>query len=527
MIKEPVFSSGDSVRIWQKFCGFLKISLPDFMKIQRELLMEQIDMVADSPLGKKIINGKKPASIEEFRRKVPLTKYEEYRPFLDNQQTDSLAFKPVAWSHTSGRGGEFKWVPYSQGALDRFADAAMAGLILAAAKREGEVKLKGGSKFFSIAAPRPYLSGISSWLYNERFGLELIPPQDIAEKLDFQERIELGFQIALRSGVDVIGAMASTLVKMGQRITEGSGKMNMSSFLLRPSVMIHLLGAAIKAKMQKRQILPKDLWRVSGLLCGGTDTTVLRKQLEYYWGVNPHEAYGCTEAGIIAIQSWKRQGMTFNPFSSYYEFISEKDWMKTQKNPDYQPQTVLMDELEEGRIYELVTTSFYGMPFLRYRPGDLLKVISLEEADTGIKLPQISFYSRADGLIDLHSIVRLDEKTIWQAIENTGVKYEDWSARKEYENDWPIVKIYTELKQSMDADTLQNAIHEQLMANPLYAETIGEVEMMPVRVRLLTPKSFQRYYEAKQREGADLAHLKPPRMNAQDPVIQNLTSFGE
>ncbi len=151
--REPVFQSGDPVRIWQKFCGFLDLSLQEFMDIQEVLLMEQIELVADSSLGKKIMNGHKPGNVEEFRRLVPLTTYEDYAPYIGDCQEDALAIKPKLWAHTSGRGGQFKWAPYTEQALERLGDAALSELILAAANQKGEVRIREGSPFLCVLAP--------------------------------------------------------------------------------------------------------------------------------------------------------------------------------------------------------------------------------------------------------------------------------------------------------------------------------------------------------------------------------------
>jgi hypothetical protein len=40
-----------------------------------------------------------------------------------------------------------------------------------------------------------------------------------------------------------------------------------------------------------------------------------------------------------------------------------------------------------------------------------------------------------------------------------------------------------------------------------------------VEVELLAPGSFARYTARRQAEGADLAHLKPPHLNASDKVL--------
>ncbi|MCX5999088.1 MAG: GH3 auxin-responsive promoter family protein, partial [Chloroflexi bacterium] len=205
----------------------------------------------------------------------------------------------------------------------------------------------------------------------------------------------------------------------------------------------------------------------------------------------------------------------------------ESEWVRSKEDGRYQPATRLINELEEGNIYELVITNFYGMPFIRYRLGDLVKVTSMGESQTGIRLPQFSFYSRADGLIDLYSIVRLDERTVWQALTDTGIGYEDWSARKEYERGWPVLRLYVEPKQEAAIPAWEQSLHERLQAmEPFYAEAVAEVKTNPVRITLLPKGSFQRYYEEQRRTGADLAHLKPPHMNATDAAIRQLLQQG-
>ena len=54
--KDELFKTGDQERIWQKYCGFLDLSLQEFMEIQEQLLMEQIELVYNSPLAEKFIS---------------------------------------------------------------------------------------------------------------------------------------------------------------------------------------------------------------------------------------------------------------------------------------------------------------------------------------------------------------------------------------------------------------------------------------------------------------------------------------
>jgi len=525
--KEEVFRSGDVDKIWQKFCGFLDLSLDEFMDMQRGLLSEQLALVAGSPLAKSIMNGHVACGVEDFRQHVPLTSYwKDYALFLGECDDGGLAAKSAMWAHTSGRGGQFKWAPYTERALDRLSDAAMADMILATSRRKGEVRVREGSRLLVVLAPRPYISGIISWLLVERFGVKLIPHPGEAENLAFQDRVEAGFRTALMGGVDLIGAVATVLLKMGEGFAEQPRPIRFSPSLLHPLILYRLARAYVRSKLEKRAILPKDLWPNKGVACGGTDAAVFREKLEYYWGRPPHEMYGATEAGIMAMQNLDAKGMNLYPFAAFFEFIPEEEWTKARQQEDYEPHTVLLDEVGLGKVYEIVITSFHGMPFLRYRLGDLVKVVELPAKGSRRMPPLFSFHSRADGLIDLYSVVRLDEVTVWQAIVATGVACEDWTARKEYERDWPILHFYIEPKHEVSAREWETLLHEQLkLADPFYAEAVGEIESNPVKVTLLPKGTFQSYYEKMQRSGADLAHLKPPHMNASDLVVQELLSL--
>ena len=136
--------------LWQRYCGFLDLSADEFVEVQSDLLMEEIQLVADSVLGKKIMGEKKPKNVDEFRQLIPLTAYEDYEPFLSERQEDALAYKPTLWCHSSGKGGAFKWIPHGFEYPEVLAKAFLTILILAVAEKKGEVggmepKGKGGT----------------------------------------------------------------------------------------------------------------------------------------------------------------------------------------------------------------------------------------------------------------------------------------------------------------------------------------------------------------------------------------------
>jgi len=514
--------------LWKRYCGFFDLSIDAFMDIQKELLMDQIEMVSDSALGKKIMGNQKPRSVEEFRQMVPLTTYEDYEPYLSERREDTLAVKPYLWCHSSGRGGSFKWVPHSAQSVEKAVRSYLAGAILASCRRKGEVRLAPGTRILAILAPPPYASGEAFRALSQIFSAHMMPSLETAETVEFQERIAQGFKMALRYGLDYIGSLASILVRLGEVFTEQSGRMKFSLFMLHPGVAFRLLRAWLRAKLEKRAILPKDIWQPKGILVSGVDTSIYKDSAAHYWGVVPLELYGGTEGHTYALQGWNRKGLTFLADMVFLEFIPYEEELKPQDNESYQPSTVLLDEVEEGKLYEVIITQFYGMPLLRYRLNDVVKVIAMGDEEAGINLPQIAFQRRVGEVINLGGLVWLDEKTVWQALYNTAVKFIEWAACKEYDSDQTFLRLYLELNEERDADEVANMIDEQLkLVDTNYWELHSSLDLKPVRVTLLSPGTFRHYTEEKGREGADLAHLKPAHMNPPELHIQRLLHFSE
>ena len=108
-----LLKQGRRDEVWRKYCGFLDLSLEEFMEIQSRLLMEQLQLVGSSKLGRILMRDDLPQTVEGFRQRVPLTTYRDYASYLNEQREDMLAEKPVAWAHTSGRSGSYKWAPYT------------------------------------------------------------------------------------------------------------------------------------------------------------------------------------------------------------------------------------------------------------------------------------------------------------------------------------------------------------------------------------------------------------------------------
>jgi hypothetical protein len=530
-VAKPIelFRQGRHEELWQMCCGFLDLSLEQFMAIQKRLLLEQIELLKNCKLGTRLMRGAMPETVDEFREQVPLTTYADYYPELPEYREDTLPAKPILWQHSTGRSNEqgfrlvpYKWAPMSP-RFRRELGILMFGIgIFASCKKKGDVlALKYCPKVVYTVAARPYTSGVLTYIMKEDIEPEFLPPLTEAEKMSFEERIEVGFRQALSRGLDFFFGLPIVLVAVGEKLSQQSQNRDIKPLLSQPKVLLRLVRGLARSKMARRPMLPKDLWSVSGIMCGGTDGVVLKEKVKKLWGRYPLDTYACTEAGIIATQTWDYDGMTFIPNLNFLEFIPELEYSKWRLDNSYQPKTVLLDEVKAGENYEVVITNFHGGAMIRYRVGDLIKITALKNEKLGINIPQMAFERRVDDVIDVAGFLRLTEKTIWQAIENTKIPYEDWTARKEIVDERAILHLFIELKEDYIASEkgMAVAVLEQLQKfdeGTFYGNLARTGDSNIIEVTLLSKGAFANYTTQCQAEGADLAHLKPHHINPSD-----------
>ena len=528
---------GRNEELWQMCCGFLSLNIEQFMTIQKRLLLEQIGLMNRSTLGRKIMRGAKPQTVEEFREQVPLTTYSDYCPELAEKREAPLPADPAFWVHTSGKSGEYpcKWVPMTQAFADELSRVMYGVGIFASCKEWGDVsQINEHPKFVYTVAPRPYMSGAMASMLELQTPSNYLPPLDTAEELSFEERVKFGFQQALSQGFDFFFGLSMVLVVVGNKFSQASDKMDIRPLLSQPRALFRLIKGLTKSKLAGRTLLPKDLWSVKGIMSGGLDSGVHRERVKALWGRYPLDIYAGTEGGIIATQTWDYEGMTFIPSLNFLEFIPEKEHFKWQLDHNYQPKTVLLDEVKAGENYEIVITNFHGGALMRYRPGDMIRITSLRNEKLGIDIPQMVFERRADDLLDF-VFIRLTEKTIWQAIEDTGVAYEDWTAYKKPGE--PVLCLSIELKDGCESSETEiaAAVREQIIKSDnnnkdtesLIRDDFASMIDFRVDINLLPQGAFANYTAQRQAEGADLAHLKPSHINPSEKVLSLLTAKPE
>ena len=516
--------------LWQKYCGFIDLSLPSFMGIQRHLLLEQMALLKRSELGQSLMREASPTTVEEFREQVPLTTYADYVPYLSEQHEEALPAKPLLWQRTTGVSGEFehKWAPITQRMYQNMGSVLFAILIFATCRRRGDISFGDHENILYALAPPPFATGCWGHLATEELPLNFLPPLEEAEEMPFDQRLALGMKQGLSQGIDMVFGLPSVLVALGEKIGQPGRGQGLRSLLGHPNVLLRMSKAILKSKLARRQLWPKDLWPLRGVAMAGKDSDIYREKIRQMWGKAPLDVYGCTEGVIIAMQTWDFEGMTFVTSLNFLEFIPEGELYQEVINPMYQPRTVLLDEVQPGQRYEVVITNLLGGSYVRYRLGDIITITALRNERLNIDIPQMTFYSRSDAIIDLAGFTRLTEKTIGQATEQAGLVCEEWVARKEVQ-DTAVLHLYLELKNNghLDPAQVKATVHEQLkrLDSP-YADLELLLGLKPLEVSLLPPGTFQRYASYQHTASADQAQRPSHHLNPSQQMVEALIGGG-
>ncbi len=525
--------------IWEEYCGFLTLGMDEFMSIQRRLLEEQMALWVPSQLGQRILRGKTPKTIEEFRSMVPLTTYEDYAPLLLSKQTKALPAEPVIWVQTTWEGGirPTKVAPYTKGMLDTFQHNVISCLILASSKEKGEFEVNVGDHMLYALAPLPYVTGLLPLLLNNEIDIEFLPPVKEAASMTFKERNVLGFKLGLKKGIEYFFGLGSVLYYVSQSLVSLTGSGSKKSVgeklkAISPRMALRMLAAKRRCRKEHRDLLPKDLFNLRCFMCAGTDNRSYKADLERMWGIRPIELFAGTEPTCIGCETWSREGVYFFPDACFYEFIPENEMNRSLEDPNYEPRTVLWNEVQAGEIYELVLTVFKGGAFARYRVGDVFRCTGIGSAQEGNDIPRFEYIDRVADTIDIAGFTRITENSIKQAIELSRLPIEAWTAKKEFtDGDRPYLHLYVELQREslINSAVSIRILQEQLGIYFRYLDQDYEdlkkiLGIDPLKITMIKCGTFAAY---EKKYGSPIRRMNPESCDINDLVQCHLSDRAE
>lgn len=508
---EEKLKSLQSEAIWQEYCGFLDLDIDGYMQIQNRLMLEQISLWSNSGLGQYLLEGKRPETIEDFRRQVPLTTYGDYADILLQKREEMLPDKPIIWIQTTWEGGKnpIKVAPYTKSMLDTYKNNVLACMILSTSTEKGKFNVKPTDTFLYGLAPLPYATGLYPLALNEEIGIEFLPPVREAVKMTFSERNKKGFKLGLTKGIDFFFGLGSvayyvsiSLSSMGngkpKKEGEGSRKKSMQ---YSPSMILRVMHAKYRCKKENRDLKPKDLFKLKGFMVAGTDNECYKNDLEDLWGIRPMELFAGTEPSCIGTETWTRDGLYFFPDACFYEFIPEDEMYRNLEDRDYQPKTYMMNEVIPGEKYELVISVLKGGAFVRYRVGDVYRCVGLESSIEKTRIPRFKYVDRIPTVIDIAGFTRISENCIRNVVELSGLAIQDWIAVKEYnKNNRPLLHMYVEMKRESLANSAitKDILREHLGVYFKYVDNDYQdlkriLGMDPLEITILKCGTFEEY----------------------------------
>ena len=497
-------------QLWQEYCGFLDMSLDDYMYTQRRLMEEQLQMWSKSGLGRQLLRGNHPRTIDELRATLPLTSYADYADVLLAKRTEMLCSEPAIWIQTTWEGGlrPIKLAPYTRSMLDTYRHNLLAVMMMATARRKGDFDVKKGDRILYGGAPLPYMTGLMPSLFDEDIAFTWLPDNNSNPDLSFSQRIKKGFSMALSGGVDFffgIGSVANYITESFGKSSGGGGKHAIS-----PGNALRYLRGKYISRRDGRSITPGDVFRLKAFFFAGTDAKCYKDRLTKAWGIMPVELAAGTESTCIGAENWEHNGMVFFPDACFYEFIPEEEMRRNLKDPAYQPRTCLMDEIQAGETYELVLSVLHGGAFMRYRIGDMYHCLSAG----GGQLPRLTFVDRVPDVIDIAGFTRITASSMQEVIRLSRLELGDWVLKKEFDaQDNPYLHMYVEIPPEAQGSevTMRAVLTEHLALYFQYFDSdYGDLKkllsMEPLQITVLKYGTIAAY---ESRLGEPLTRVNP------------------
>ncbi len=404
---------------------------------QTRALQESLSLVSDSDFGRRH-DLKKVRSLGDLRRAVPISRYEELRPYvqrvMDGDRTALFrtGVRPLMFATSSGTEGLTKYVPVTKPFVDDYRrgwntfglkmlsdhPAAICRCILQSSGRYDETHAGDGT-------PCGAITGLLARTQKKIVRRYYTSPPGLAYIDDVTARYYATMRSAIEKDVAfAITANPSTLIRLARTMDERKADLirDVRDGAISPGGCAGKdatcgLGQKLRPNPRRAsqlesiveqtgQLLPRDAWRLEFLSCwtGGSMGHYL-PAVRALWGGLP-----IRDPGLLASEG--RVSIPFNDDSASgvldvraacFEFIPQEEWESRE------PQTLGASQLERDHQYIVVLTNRSGL--VRYRLDDVVRV-------TGHlgRTPVLEFIRRAGSVVSMAG-EKLTENQVVKAVE--------------------------------------------------------------------------------------------------------------
>ena len=409
------------------FLRKMEKSSKDPLKSNEKLLLKLLKDNKDTEYGKKydFANIK---SFEEYKEKVPLSTYDTYEPYIErmikNKETNLItAYKVIQYAETSGSVGVQKKIPITTKSMRIYQKYSYGRTLAMANKHYKKINHKRvppekGLSLFETeltvledGTPVGSVSGAVASKYRLFFNLYLSSPDEVCFPIKGMDIDYMKARFALEernlawiyssfmtSPIHIINYIKKNWEMICDDIEAGDFNPNVCDENAR-KIMLKYVKKNPKRANELREIfkegfdspiIPK-IWPKLSYVCAigtGSFSTYTDKFKKYAGEEIPIDyfVYAASEGMFAA--SFAMNDPRYIPLtdSCFFEFLPADA-------EDNDNNTLTLDQLEEGKEYEVIITNQCG--FYRYKIKDVIKVIGFEN-----KCPLIAFSYRKGQLVN-------------------------------------------------------------------------------------------------------------------------------
>lgn len=426
-------------------------------KSNEELLLKILQENKDTEYGKKydFANIK---SFEEYRQKVPFSNYDTYAPYINRmvkkKETNLItAYEVIQYAETSGSVGVQKKIPVTIKSMEVYEKYSFARTKAIADKyyketyhthvpwEKGLNMLETEATVMDDGTPRGTVTGAVSRRFRKLFKLFLTSPDPVLFPTEVMTMNYMKARFALEEPnlVWILSAFMTNVVDMMNYIRKnwemicddiehGTINNDVCSEKARPIMMKYVKKNPKRAEQLRKifkegfdtPIIPR-LWPKFAWTCAiGTGGFVTyAEKFKKYAGEKvaiDYFVYAASEGMFAACINMNDPRFIPLTDSCFFEFLPADA-------SDDDTNTLTLDQLEEGKEYEIIVTNQCG--FYRYKIKDVIRVLGFHN-----KCPLITFAYRKGQLVNVAAEKTTEEhlnESVRRLGKKLGVDFNDYA----------------------------------------------------------------------------------------------------
>ena len=512
----------------------LDTSTENAAAVNRDLLLRVMEKNSGTEYGKKY-GFSEIHDADTYRRNVPLTEYSDYAPYIERmtqkgEQNLLTAAPPVYYASTSGSTGKPKDIPMTKDDLQSFLDyttAPMTAVISEFYQNTRHTDIEYGKECAILSVARHVLPcGVECGSLSAAF-MDDDDGED--EEIDYfacyettpkevmmcpgnadMKYLHARYALAEPDLVYFSGAYIAALLDIMVYIRDHYEMLvrdirdgRIDPGIQMPGELRETLEAALVPDPERAGFLQKEfrqgfdttimkrIWPRLAAICtiwAGNFLPYARKLQQFSGRSVPYYTMSYTASeGVFGVARHP-----FDPYycmlptSCFYEFIPA-DEQDEEENGS--PATLLLDEVEEGKEYELVITNQSG--FYRYRMGDVIRVTGFYN-----ETPMVEFRYRKKNVLSLagEKVTEAQLAAAVQALERRyGGRFVDFCVYPDQMAEQGRYVVYLEPEDPIPAERAEEfgkILDEELArASTTYAKLQSNIGVP--KIVFLRPQTFQ------------------------------------